>query len=232
MEVSDENIEINTVQIQDIVRCMTAISVRPLAITGSWMQFDHKTASALSPIGYSYSENLFDNTLSVASFNPVQLDGEAVAQLFGRFQEYKSSDKNVLRITLDRLNQSLRRRNDVDKVIDLGMALEVILLHDSSKNERGNKNYPGELRFRSSIRGAMFLGGANLERKNTLQLLKEAYDLRSEAVHSGGLKRRRKGPAPEQTLSEAMGTCARIARKLIERGSFPDWDAEYVIGGE
>ena len=46
------------------------------------------------------------------------------------------------------------------------------------------------------------------------------------------LKKGKKGPAPEPIIEGAVSTCAAIARKLIDRGSFPDWDAEYVIGGE
>ena len=109
---------------------------------------------------------------------------------------------------------------------DFGVALEVLLLHDLYDN------YRGELRFRSSIRGATFLGGAKRERLKILKILKDAYDLRSQAVDSGILKARKGRPLPEEILRGAMGCYAHIARRLIERGSFPDWEAEYVVGGE
>jgi Apea-like HEPN len=123
---------------------------------------------------------------------------------------------------LDRLIQALRRKYGVDKAIDLGIALEVMLLHGIGKNDRG------ELRFRSSIRGATFLGGEKKERLEILRLLKEAYDLRSQAVHSGVLK---KGKS-QHILEQAAKIGAKIALNLIERRSFPDWDAEIVIGGQ
>ena len=93
-----------------------------------------------------------------------------------------------------------------------------------------DNNYRGELKFRSSIRGAAFLGGEKPEQLETFKLLKQAYDLRSKAVHSGVLKEKAKEPV-KQILEDATSTCASIARKLIDRGSFPNWDADYVIGG-
>ena len=108
----------------------------------------------------------------------------------------------------------------------MGIALEVMLLHGIGENDRG------EMRFRSSIRGATFLGGEKLERKKTFKLLKDVYDLRSKAVHTGVLEPKKNSPPPKPILENATSTCAGISRKLIEIGSFPNWDTDYVIGGE
>jgi len=129
-----------------------------------------------------------------------------------------------MRIALDRLSRALRRGEAVDNAIDLGIALEVMLLHGSDNNNRG------ELRFRLSIRGATFLGGDKPERLRNLKLLKDAYDLRSKAVHTGRLGKGKKGSSPKDILECGTNTCAQIALRLIERGSFPDWDDELVIG--
>ena len=76
----------------------------------------------------------------------------------------------------------------------------------------------------------MFVGGDKQDRLNTFKLLKDAYDLRSKAVHAGALTAKKNQPPPMEILEKAASIYARIARKIIERGSFPDWDAEYVIG--
>ena len=207
------------------MRCITVLSVRPVAALGNWARFDKKIANDISATGYQYNGALFENAVRAASSKPVALEGEPIAKLFHCFEEFKRSEKNVMRVSLDRLSQALRRQGIVDRAIDLGIALEVMLLHGIGKNDRG------ELRFRSSIRGATFLGGSKPERLKTLKLLKDAYDLRSKAVHSGVLNEEKKRPPPGQILEDATGTCARIACKLIDRGSFPNWDAEYVIGG-
>ena len=214
------------VQVQDIVRCITTIGVHVVAAIGNWGQFDQKIVNDICGAGYSHGVALFESAVYKASSKPIALDGESIAELFHRFEDLKPSEKSVMRVALDRLNQALRRQNIVDKAIDLGIALEVMLLHGIGEKDRG------ELSYRSSIRGATFLGGGKPERLKTLKLLKDAYGLRSKAVHSGVLKKEKKGPPPERVLEDATSTCARIARKLIDRGSFPDWDAEYVIGGE
>ena len=225
-EASNRENNNRTVQIQDVVRCITVLSERPVAVLGNWAQFDKKIANDISGRGYSYNGALFENAVRAASSKPMALEGELIARLFHRFEEFKPSEKNVVRVSLDRLGQALRRQDIVDKAIDLGIALEVLLLHGIGKNDRG------ELRFRSSIRGATFLGGDRPERLKTLKLLKDAYDLRSKAVHSGVLKEEQKGPPPKQILEDATNICARIAQNLIHRGSFPDWNGEYVIGGQ
>jgi endonuclease/exonuclease/phosphatase family metal-dependent hydrolase len=64
----------------------------------------------------------------------------------------------------------------------------------------------------------------------TFKLLRSAYDLRSKAVHTGLL-----GKNDEQalaTLTDAAHVCAKIARKLIERGSFQNWEDQFVIIGD
>lgn len=225
IEDASENTARN-VQIQDVVGCITALSVCAVAAIGNWGRFDQKIANDISGAGYSHGSALFESAVRVASSRPIALDGESIAELFHRFEEFEPSEKSVMRVALDRLNQALRRQNIVDKAIDLGIALEVMLLHGIGKKDRG------ELKFRSSIRGATFLGGGKPERLKTLKLLKDAYDLRSDAVHSGVLEMEKKGPPPERVLEDATSTCARIARKLIDGGSFPDWDVEYVIGAE
>ena len=103
-----------------------------------------------------------------------------------------------MRIGVDRFKQALRRTNDIDKAIDLGIAIEVILLHSFDPTDRG------ELKYRSSLRGAMFLGGDKPDRVKTFNLLKDAYDLRSKAVHAGTLATKKKKPTPpKQTLELA-----------------------------
>lgn len=227
--VADASASANNVrseQIRDIVRCITALNVYAVAAIGNWTLFDRKIANGISSGGYSYHGTLFERAVQAASSKPSMLDEGFLPGLFHHFEKFESSEKDVLRVALDRLNQALRKQNIVDKAIDLGIALEVMLLHGIGENDRG------ELRYRSSIRGASILGGKKSERLENFKLLKAAYDLRSKAVHSGVLKKEKKRPPPEQILKHATSACASIARKLINRGSFPDWEAEYVVGGK
>lgn len=210
-------------QAMDVERCITCLAVRPIAILGSWEQLDNEIASAIVGEAYSYGNALFDTVLRTGA--SYRVEGESIADLFRLFDNFDASQKAPIRIALDRLNQALREPVLADKAIDLGIALEVMLLHEIGEQDRG------ELKFRTSIRGSAFLEGSKARRLETFKLFKKLYDLRSKAVHSGALKSTGEADTAK-TLKKGSELCAHVARKLIERGSFPNWDAEYVIGGE
>ena len=67
----------------------------------------------------------------------------------------KTLRHNVLRIPLDRLDRAGRVRDFADKAIDLGIALEALLLHDAKGGEKS---------FRMSLRGAWLAGADENER--------------------------------------------------------------------
>ena len=226
IEALSGNFSAKFVKKEDVVRCIIAQSERPVAVLGYWTQFDKKIAHEFGKASHSYDEARSDKKVHTMSAGPMVLDGESIAGLFHRFVELNSSEKKVMRISLDRLSQALWGGALVDKAIDLGIALEVMLLHGIDENNRG------ELKYRSSIRGAAFLGGNNQERLKTFKNLKNAYDLRSKAVHSGDLPQKYKGEPSHETLNRATSICAHIARELIDKGSFPNWEDEYVVGGQ
>lgn len=212
------------IPIRDIVRCLTIGSERAVAALGDWIQFDNPIANCLVGSGYSYSNAMFDNAVYVSSLDPSKLDSAPISRLLRCYKAFNDADRDALNISVDRFNQALRRPDMVDRAIDLGIALEVMLLHGIGAKDRG------EMRYRSSIRGAMFLGGEKPDRLITFRLLKEAYDLRSAAVHTGKLNAKQNQSSPTETLEEVSKIYACVVRKLIERGSFPNWDDDYVIG--
>jgi len=211
-------------QVNDVVACITASAPCAVTTLGSWTELDKKFANKIPGGSYSASHT----GLSDPSSKTVELDGQAVARLWGNFERFESTHKKAMQVALHRLCQAVRRSNIVDRAIDLGIALEILLLHDP-KNKGG---YQGELKYRFAIRGAALLGGDKPERLENFELLKEAYDLRSKAVHSGELKPKIKNRLTKETLEQATDVCAQIARMLIDRGSFPNWEEDYVIGGE
>ena len=133
------------------MRRITALSVCPVARIGGWSQFDQTIANEFTGTGYSPGGTLL---FDFAGFDPepVALDGNSIAALFQQFEKFNRSDRAIMRVALDRLNQAIRKRNIVDKAIDLGIALEVMLLHGIGEN------YRGEMRFRSAIRGGCLFG--------------------------------------------------------------------------
>ena len=214
-------------QIEDVVRCITALSGQPVAALGYWTQFNSSLANEMIGSSFSHFEASIDNSAHTMFTKPIALEGQSIAELYNRFVDFNSSEKNVMRISLDRLCKVLRGGTLVDKAIDLGIALEVLLLHKKPKD-----NIQGELAYRSSIRGATFLGGNKSERMETFKNLNNAYKLRSKAVHSGDLPIKNKNESTQKTLHKATNICADLARKLIEMGSFPNWEDDFVVGGQ
>ncbi len=203
----------------DLKHCLVATMNKPIGIMGSWTMLDN-------PIGNSISGRSFQFGDGTDWFRaaPSAPNRRLLLLLVSRFAQLKADEKNSLRIALDRLNRARRKMDQVDIAIDLGIALEAILLHHT----------PGtEIRFRLAVRGATFLGGLGTRKARTFEALKVAYDLRSTAVHEGTLKRRRKGNVqPIKLLMTAMPLCAQVARRVIVRGFPSDWEKGVVLADQ
>jgi hypothetical protein len=208
----------------EVFRCVTASAVCPAAILGSWTQLEG-FANRLGGSNYQYHPNAM---IDLRLTKPHTSIDPKIADLFLRYIALEGEVRDVLRIGLDRLALALRENVLTDRAIDLGIALEAMLLHNT-----GEGDSRGELKYRAAIRGATFLGGSREERFRRFNLLKDAYDLRSAAVHSGRLEANKiRKTLPADILSSAAATCAAVARALIERGAFPHWEREYVVGND
>jgi hypothetical protein len=136
-----------------------------------------------------------------------------------KYFELPNNIRELLRISLQRLNLFRRRRSLVDKAIDLGIALEVLLLHD------GGPDIPISLPFR--LRGAWLLGQDTASRHDYYRLFKEIYACRCEAVHSGKFdsKFTKKLSLPiHELLKKGDELCVNIIKWIIEQKRFPDWE--------
>ena len=136
-----------------------------------------------------------------------------------------SSDRKRLTVPIDRLISSWDRRgrfgSQVDKLIDLGIALESLYLPDVS----------GELTYRLRTRGARYLGTGLAQRRELAGLLKAFYSARSKAVHSGEVRKLPKVAGQTvntpDLISRVQDLCLLSIRKAID-GNFPakdDWEA-------
>lgn len=125
-----------------------------------------------------------------------------------------------LRVPIGRWIKSKAPSNRVDTFIDLGIALESIFLEDVPDR--------GELQLRLSLRAAWYLGRDVEERQSLVKELREIYQQRSHAVHSGAVKS--KVATPEFT-QRAQDLCRQSIVKVIKNGQFPDW-SRLVLGDE
>lgn len=118
----------------------------------------------------------------------------------------------------ERLRRSRAHRTVEDRAIDLGIAIEVIFLHDIKGG--------GELKYRTALRAASFLGQQQGSKSAVFKTIASAYDARSAAVHNSRIAK--------QTLIDALPLadqlCVSAIIQIIKDGQFPDW--EILVLGE
>lgn len=126
-----------------------------------------------------------------------------------------------LQIPIDRWIKSKASGNLVDKIIDLGIALEALYLSEGTREQL-------TLQFR--LRASWHLGKDKEHRKRLMDEFKAIYDLRSQAVHSGTLPDKvqiRKGEervATSEFIPKVQDLCRASIIKILEEGKFPDWN--------
>jgi len=144
----------------------------------------------------------------------------SVVQSFFRLRE---DVRRELLVSIHRLNQAVRHTDPVERAIDLGIALEALLLSDADEKT--------QLTLQFRLRGAWLLGSSAVERLELSNKLKELYACRSKAVHAGIIGTK---PGDVQKrialLNEGLTICRRAILAVIERGGFPDWNS-LVLGG-
>ncbi len=150
----------------------------------------------------------------------VEVDVEAAKELAtAYFRLEHTRRQEMLHIPLNRLDRVVRGDDPTDRSIDLGIALEALLLH-------GLKDQT-ELKFRLSLRGAWLCGNDVTERGEIQKILGDVYKLRSTAVHTGRVKLTDEN---YETIRRGTTLCKRIIRKMIEVGGSLDWST-LVLGG-
>ncbi|HEY9145063.1 MAG TPA: hypothetical protein VIN36_00105 [Thiobacillus sp.] len=123
---------------------------------------------------------------------------------------------------LSRLSQGKRREQIEDKILDLGIALEMALLADNKKNDQLS------LTFR--LRGSWLIGTTPEERQVIYGQLRDLYDYRSQVAHSGELcgNKAIEIEAVRKKFPEYECLASRIIRHLICADNL-DW-TKLVLG--
>ncbi|WP_460160803.1 hypothetical protein [Pseudomonas sp. S2_B10] len=134
--------------------------------------------------------------------------------------------REKLEVPIHRLNEAVRHDNLVDRAIDLGVAMESLLLAELDDT--------AQISLTLRLRGAWLLGRDFTERKDIYSLLRDLYNCRSSAAHSGKLSKKTKGEArAEIALKDGLPLCARAIKEVIFRGGelTPSFWDELLLGG-
>lgn len=147
------------------------------------------------------------------------VDISLVLSLFDQLKAMKTP--RALELSIDRLLRSRLGRSLEDRIIDLGMAAEIVLMHIPN----GGGDGKGEITNKISGRAAWLVGTDPTERVRIFKLISELYSARSTVVHTGTAN-----AAFHARIDEFDEIIVRITRTLLNRGEFPDWK-NLVLGG-
>jgi hypothetical protein len=214
-------------QLFQVCECLTLIGPSAPLPRAHWTEVD-QDVPCYGWLGGGHSAPNFDVILGQV-YTYRESDLAEMHILIEEFLQLDQSMKDQLRVPLERMNQALRRSDPrsgiTDKAIDLGIALESLLLKDRSSND------PVSFPFR--LRAAWLLGNDSETRLRFMSIFKSLYNLRSDAVHTGSVDSKVKvqGRRVETKyfLNEGIDLCGQVIRKIISDQKFPDWD-KLVLG--
>ena len=199
----------------DILRCVTAVAGAGFQLLQYWLEPEEWTPWAVSHSMFGVDSSIMHWT--------IDLGEAAVRPLCSAVTHMQALDENNrvrLRVPLDRLNRSyLAGSNSVNKAIELGIAIES--LYAPTKLSEG-------IAFAVRTRAARFLGGSLEDRQETVKTLKDVYDLRSRAVHSGRFdavgtaKKWQDDNLVRTTLEKGQSIVGKSLVKVIQEGEL-DW---------
>ncbi len=208
----------------DEIRLCLAIEGPSIILPGpSWFQYvDPDLEAALLGAGTSFSHQ---EVLPLQVPQAPAVDLSDAPTLVRAYTELTSTVKSRVHTALTRLHQAVTRREPADKALEISIALETLLV-----------NTPGEHTFKIALRAAM-LGSDNVEeRMANRAIIEAAYGMRSGLMHSGHsatsvtVKGQGKRTAVD-VISEAGKITARVIKRIITEGGFPEWNQFELSNG-
>ena len=210
---------------QRFLRALTLVADQPVREAVMWRHFaDDHVFDMRRGVGFQvWSPSGFE-IADAAPFSKEQI-GQAWA-LYNKLTAMSDSDLDRLRVPMDRWTESLNHRDPVDKMIDLGIAFEALLVPSKVS----------ELTFRFSLRGSLYLGKTMEDRRRLKREFEQVYDCRSRAVHGGTLPNRVTVNGEDlhitQFVERSQSLFKRCLMKVINDGHLPVWSTLELGGSQ
>jgi hypothetical protein len=131
------------------------------------------------------------------------LDG--FEQFWQSFQSAADKNRSFLDVAIRRFGYAHERQQAEDRTIDLMISAEALFLSDYNKDK-----YFGEIRYRLSLRAALFLSNEPESRRTVFRWMRDAYDLRSKLAHGGDLSGAKLPKRPDETILDIQEFVAAI----------------------
>ena len=154
-----------------------------------------------------------------------------LSELVDKYQHLPERLTRRLERAMLRFAQAKGRFDLHDKALDLGIALEMLLLN----TEHNRNELPGQLHLHFRLRGAWLIGTTTAERQDLFRVFSKIYSWRSQVAHNGICDELITTEANthdeiENKMEEHIAVAERIFQALIMRGT-PNWQA-LVLGEE
>ncbi|RPJ23697.1 MAG: hypothetical protein EHM33_20150 [Chloroflexi bacterium] len=170
----------------------------------------------LGPFGGSGGGMLVSDVLTHELTKLPSESSALIDNVLMKYDKLNHSEKMRTERILNRLSQAKRRTQIEDKILDLGIALEMLLLQDNSNREQLS------LSFR--LRGSWLMGQSPEDRHEKYLQLRDIYSYRSDVAHGGVLcgGEEAKIESVRRSFPEYQRLAEDICRKIITDGK-PHW---------
>lgn len=201
-------------ELAELASLLTVVGPTPASSGHQWSEAVPGTPMK-DYLGRAWTMNIEDTRVR-GNISLTSEQTDSITVLIEQYLNMKEFDRKKLNIPIHRLNQSVRHMDVVERAIDLGVALESLLLSDMDEKTQLN------LQFR--LRGAWLLGKDGEDRVALSLKFRDIYACRSKAVHAGFVGKH-PGDLEKQAklIEDGLGLCADAIRAIIIRGAFPDW---------
>lgn len=157
--------------------------------------------------------------VNIKNFNKITDDiCPKLTALLDKYWKLSEKEKERIDVILNRLLKSKNSQSVTDKILEVAIALEMMLLDE-------NKTDQLSLSFR--LRGAWLLEEDAEQRLKTYKDLKNLYIYRSQAAHTGqlsdGKKKQKKIQAARDEIPRYLEIAESVFEHLLINGK-PDWD--------
>lgn len=189
--------------------------VLPLAVSSQLSE----NAVDCGSIGWADNRPYIGKPMFQRPVRDIELHMDRIQSILQNWFRLGKVTKTLLDVPIERFNKALMGQ-PVDMAIDLGIALEALLLGDNDSRD--------QLALSFRLRGAWLLGKDANEREKLVNIFKAIYACRCDAVHAGHVGSvvkvgKEKVPIHDFFYRLAIPTAADAIYRIISLGRFPDW---------
>lgn len=154
--------------------------------------------------------------------NLVGFDVKLFRSLHLGFDSLNTTSRKRIERALTRLAQAKVRMNYQDAALDLGIALEMLLLNSEHRGDR----HLDQLSLHFRLRGSWLIGADGPDRQRVLKVLRDIYMQRSKVAHNGFSEALDNLSQDERKVQfhDQFTVAEQIFRSLIINGQ-PNWTA-------